>query len=125
MKRLLLVEDNELNRDMLSRRLTKRGFQVWLAADGRQAVELTRELLPDAILMDLSLPEINGWDATRTIKADVRTGQIPVIVLTAHALAEEKEKALAAGADGFTTKPVDLDELLRMLSELIDVTTGV
>lgn len=123
--KVLLVEDNELNRDMLSRRLVKRGFSVLMAGDGREAVKMSSDLLPDVILMDLSLPEMNGWDATRMLKSVERTRHIPIVVLTAHALAEEREKALAAGADAFTTKPVNLEELLGILSELIDVTKRV
>src|SRR5690242_6285058 len=112
MRRILLVEDNELNRDMLSRRLAHRGYQVSLATDGRQGVEAARREQPDVVLMDLSLPEIDGWQATRILKADESTRAIPVIALTAHAMMGDLEKALEAGCDDYTTKPVNLPLLL-------------
>jgi CheY-like chemotaxis protein len=113
MARILLVEDNDLSRDMLSRRLSRRGYEVLVAVDGAQAVETTRAERPDVVLMDLSLPVIDGWEATRRIKADPETRGIPVIALTAHAMASDEAKARAAGCDDFDTKPVDLPRLLE------------
>src|SRR5699024_8250069 len=109
--KILLVEDNELNRDMLSRRLVRRGHRVLTAADGAAAVQLTAAEQPDLVLMDLGLPVLDGWAATRQLKADPRTATIPVIALTAHAMAEDRDQALAAGCDEFDTKPVDLERL--------------
>lgn len=119
MPRILLVEDNELNRDMLSRRLERKGYLVSIATDGLQAVARSSVDLPDLILMDLSLPEIDGWEATRRIKADPTTRDIPVIALTAHAMVGDREKALAAGCDDFDTKPVDFQRLLAKMDELL------
>jgi len=118
MRRILLVEDNELNRDMLSRRLSHRGFQVILAGDGRQGVEAARREQPDVVLMDLSLPEMDGWQATRLLKADAATCTIPVIALTAHAMVGDLEKALEAGCDDYATKPVNLPLLLGIIDRL-------
>lgn len=112
MPRVLIVEDNELNRDMLSRRLTKRGYDVVLAVDGAHGLVMARESAPDLILMDMSLPLIDGWEATRLLKGDPRTGAIPIIALTAHAMAGDEAKARAAGCDDFDTKPVELPRLL-------------
>lgn len=112
MPHLLLVEDNELNRDMLSRRLERKGFRVSLAVDGLQALERVQAEPPDLILMDLSLPGIDGWEATRRLKADAATRAIPVIALTAHAMSGDRDRALEAGCDDFDTKPVDLPRLL-------------
>jgi len=109
---LLLVEDNELNRDMLSRRLIRRGYKVEIALDGGQGVAMARELSPDLILMDMSLPVLDGWEATRRLKADDATKEIPVIALTAHAMAGDQEQARAAGCDDYDTKPVELPRLL-------------
>lgn len=117
--RVLLVEDNELNRDMLSRRLARRGFDVVTAVDGEAAIRRTNEIRPDLILMDMGLPGLNGWDATRRIKANPETRTIPVIALTAHALKTDREKALAAGCDAFETKPVELDRLLNTIHNLL------
>lgn len=117
--RVLLVEDNELNRDMLSRRLTRRGFHVVTAIDGEGAIQLTDESKPDLILMDMGLPGMNGWDATRKIKANPETRAIPVIALTAHAMSADREQALAAGCDAFETKPVELDRLLATIQDLL------
>jgi CheY-like chemotaxis protein len=117
--KLLLVEDNELNRDMLSRRLQRRGFQVSTATDGATAVKVTGDIMPDIILMDMGLPGMNGWDATRMIKANVATRHIPVIALTAHAMTGDRQLAIAAGCDAFETKPIDLEcllETIRMLT---------
>jgi CheY-like chemotaxis protein len=116
--RVLLVEDNELNRDMLSRRLARRGFQVVTAVDGEAAIRETTASKPDLILMDMGLPGLNGWDATRRIKANPETNTIPVIALTAHAMKIDREQALAAGCDAFETKPVELDRLLATIQNL-------
>src|SRR5215471_4228009 len=107
MTKILLVEDNETNRDMLSRRLIRRGFEVVMAFDGAQAIEMATSETPDIILMDMSLPVIDGWEATRQVKAAPATKAIPVIALTAHAMAGDREKALAAGCDDYDTKPID------------------
>ena len=115
MAKILLVEDNEMNRDMLSRRLQRRGFDVDVAVDGGQGVELARSERPDLILMDMSLPVLDGWEATRQLKGDPETKDIPIIALTAHAMAGDQEKALAAGCDDYDTKPVDLDSLLAKI----------
>jgi two-component system cell cycle response regulator DivK len=117
--RLLLVEDNEEGRDGLSRHLRRRGFEVLLAADGRQALEAARAERPDLILMDMSLPILDGWEATRRLKADVVTRPIPVIALTAHAMAGDREKALEAGCDDYETKPVELPRLLAKIEALL------
>ena len=119
MPKLLLVEDNEMNRDMLSRRLEKRGYSLTLAVDGGQGVALAKSELPDLILMDMSLPVLDGWDATRQIKADPATKCIPVIALTAHAMESDRQKALEAGCDDFDTKPVELARLLVKIEELL------
>ncbi|MGY1409000.1 MULTISPECIES: response regulator [unclassified Luteimonas] len=116
--KILLVEDNEMNRDMLSRRLSRRGHQVTIAGDGRIALELASRELPDLILMDMGLPVMDGWDTTRQLKADARTAAIPVIALTAHAMADDRMRALEAGCDDFDTKPVDLDRLLGKVGAL-------
>jgi CheY-like chemotaxis protein len=112
---ILLVEDNEMNRDMLFRRLTRKGFQVITAEDGQQGVDLAMRERPDLILMDLSLPVLDGWEATRTLKNCPDTRHIPIIVLTAHAMAGDKEKAYQAGCDDFDTKPVELERLLEKM----------
>ncbi|MBI3149930.1 MAG: response regulator [Betaproteobacteria bacterium] len=117
--RILLVEDNELNRDMLSRRLTLRGFAVSIAVDGVQGVNRAAEELPDLILMDISLPEMDGWEATQRIKATAATRSIPVIALTAHAMAGDRERSLEAGCDDFDTKPVEFDRLLGKINALL------
>jgi CheY-like chemotaxis protein len=119
MPKILLVEDNEMNRDMLSRRLVRNGFEVAVATDGGQGVAMATSEKPDLILMDLSLPVIDGWEATRRVKADPLTKSIPVIALTAHAMSDDKEKALAAGCDDFDTKPVELPRLLAKIQALI------
>jgi two-component system, cell cycle response regulator DivK len=112
MPTILLVEDNEMNRDMLSRRLQRRGFDVLLALDGQEGVRMAREATPDLILMDMSLPVLDGWEATMQIKSQEMTKHIPVIALTAHAMVTDEEKARAAGCDDFDTKPVDIQRLL-------------
>jgi CheY-like chemotaxis protein len=117
--KILLVEDNEMNRDMLSRRLQRRGYEVLTAVDGETGLALTRSDVPALILMDMSLPGVDGWDATRQLKADPATRAIPVIALTAHAMAGDREKALAAGCDDFDIKPIDLDRLLGKIEALL------
>lgn len=117
MPRILLVEDNEMNRDMLSRRLLRRGYEVVVAVDGQQGVDLAGSTQPQVILMDMSLPVIDGWEATRRIKADPATKAIPVIALTAHAMAGDREQALAAGCDDYDTKPIDLTRLLPKIEK--------
>lgn len=117
--RVLLVEDNELNRDMLSRRLQRRGFQVITAVDGESAVQTAAQMLPDLILMDMGLPGISGWDATLKIKADPATKHIPIVALTAHAMHPDREHALQVGCDAFETKPIELDKLLNTIRGLL------
>ncbi|MDX0444911.1 response regulator [Sinorhizobium medicae] len=119
MTRILLVEDNEMNRDMLSRRLSRRGFEVLIAENGQAGVELAASEKPDLILMDMSLPVMDGWEATRRIKADPLTSAIPVIALTAHAMASDREMALKAGCDDYDSKPVDLPQLVRKIEQLL------
>ena len=119
MTKILLVEDNELNRDMLARRLTRKGYDVVIAVDGRQAVEMAAAETPDLVLMDMSLPVLTGWEATRLLKGDPATSSVPVIALTAHALAEDRERALEAGCDDYDTKPVDLERLLGKIEGLL------
>ncbi len=112
MPKILLVEDNEMNRDMLSRRLERKGFQVLMAVDGQQGIDLAGSGAPDLILMDMNLPVVDGWEATRRIKANAATKTIPVIALTADAMTGDRDKALAAGCDDYDTKPVDFPRLL-------------
>jgi two-component system cell cycle response regulator DivK len=119
MPKILLVENNELNRDMLSRRLQKRGYEVVLAVDGQEGVALAQSEAPDLILMDMSLPVLDGWEATRQLKASPATRAIPVIALTAHAMSGDRETALAAGCDDFDTKPVELASLLEKVEALL------
>lgn len=119
MPKILLVEDNEMNRDMLTRRLEKRGYTVVIAVDGGEGVAKAKAELPDLILMDMSLPVLDGWDATRQVKADPATAGIPVIALTAHAMESDRQKALGAGCDDFDTKPVELPRLLLKIEELL------
>jgi two-component system, cell cycle response regulator DivK len=124
MAKVLLIEDNEMNREMLSRRLIRRGFQVVFAMDGQQGVDLARSERPDIILMDMSLPVIDGWEATRRVKADDVTRSVPVIGLTAHAMAGDREKAIEAGCDDYDTKPVELDRLIGKIERLIGAAKG-
>ncbi len=119
MAKILLVEDNEMNRDMLSRRLTRKGHEVVVGEDGQKGVDMASSEGPDIILMDMSLPVIDGWEATRRIKAAPDTAGIPVIALTAHAMASDREKALEAGCDDYDTKPVELDRLLGKIENLL------
>ena len=116
--KILIVEDNEMNRDMLSRRLLKKGFEIIIAVDGAEGVEKTIIEKPDLVLMDMSLPVMDGWEATKNLKANNETAKIPIIALTAHAMAQDKEKALAAGCDEYDTKPIDLNRLLSKISSL-------
>lgn len=117
--KILLVEDNEMNCDMLSRRLERKGYEVVIAVNGQEGVDSVSSTRPDLILMDLSLPIIDGWEATRRIKSDPATAGIPVIALTAHAMAEDRAKAMAAGCDDFDIKPVDLPRLLEKIDTLL------
>jgi two-component system cell cycle response regulator DivK len=119
MSKILLVEDNEMNRDMLTRRLERKGFEVVIAVDGQAGVVMASSSSPDIILMDLSLPVIDGWEATRKIKADPATRSIPVIALTAHAMAGDEQKALQAGCNDYDTKPIDLKRLLGKIEKLL------
>lgn len=117
--KILLVEDNEMNRDMLSRRLTRKDFDVVIAVDGEEGVKMARIENPDIILMDMSLPIKDGWTATKELKADESTRNIPVIALTAHAMSGDREQALAAGCDDYDTKPIELPRLLQKISNLL------
>lgn len=119
MPKLLLIEDNEANRDMLSRRLQRRGYEVIEALDGRQGLTMAQTAAPDLILMDMSLPVMDGWETTRLLKADPATGTIPVIALTAHAMTSDRDRALEAGCDDYDTKPVDLPRLLSKIKALV------
>ena len=119
MAKILLVEDNEMNRDMLSRRLAKRGYEVVVAVDGEQGVALARAEAPTLILMDMSLPVLDGWEATRQLKAAPETRDVPIIALTAHAMSGDRERATEAGADDFDTKPVELTRLLEKIEVLL------
>jgi two-component system, cell cycle response regulator DivK len=119
MTKVLLVEDNEMNRDMLSRRLMRRGFEVIFAMDGKEGVDTARREKPDIILMDLSLPVMDGWEATRRVKSDDATRSVPVIGLTARAMVGDREKAMEAGCDDYDTKPVELDRLIGKIERLL------
>ncbi len=119
MAKILLIEDNELNRDMLSRRLERRGYQVVIAADGEQGVQLAQTEAPDLILMDMSLPVLDGWEATRQLKAAPETQSIPIIALTAHAMSDDREKALAAGCNDYDTKPIEFPRLLAKIQTFL------
>ncbi len=119
MAKVLLVEDNEMNRDMLSRRLIRRGFEVVFAVNGQEGVELAKSERPDIILMDMSLPVIDGWEATRRVKSDETTRRVPVIGLTAHAMSGDREKAIEAGCDDYDTKPVELERLIGKMEKLL------
>ncbi|MGL4503254.1 MAG: response regulator [Planktothrix sp.] len=124
MVKILLVEDNEMNRDMLKRRLFRKGYEVFIAVDGAEGVELARSLVPDLILMDMSLPVMDGWEATRQIKGDAKTEAIPVIALTAHAMAGDREKCLAAGCNDYDTKPVEFPRLLEKIEVCLKKATA-
>lgn len=120
MATLLLVEDNEMNRDMLSRRLQRRGYQVELAVDGQQGVDMCRDLRPDLVLLDMSLPVKDGWQVARELKGDESVAAIPLVALTAHAMADDRQRAIQAGCDDYDTKPVDLPRLLEKIERLLD-----
>ena len=124
MAKILLVEDNELNRDMLSRRLSRRGYLVVEATDGEAALALAASERPDLILMDMSLPVLDGWEATRRLKAAPATRPIPVIALTAHAMVDDRERSLEAGCDDFDTKPVEIERLLGKIARLLSPAAG-
>jgi len=119
MTTILIVEDNEMNRDMLSRRLERKGFNVLIAVDGEKGLEVARTSMPDLILMDMSLPVVDGWEATRRLKSDDRLKHIPVIALTAHAMANDRDKALEAGCNDYDTKPIELPRLLAKMDALL------
>jgi CheY-like chemotaxis protein len=123
-QKILIVEDNEMNRDMLSRRLARRGYEVVVAVDGAEGLARARAERPALILMDMSLPVIDGWEATRRLKADPETAAIPIIALTAHAMTSDRDKALEAGCDGYETKPVELPRLLEVMEKLLGATPG-
>ena len=116
MPKILLVEDNEMNRDMLSRRLIRRGYEVVLATNGQEGLAIAKSSSPDLILMDLSLPTLDGWEATRQIKSSGSTAAIPIIALTAHAMSGDKEQALAVGCDDYDTKPIEFERLLEKIA---------
>lgn len=119
MVRVLLVEDNEMNRDMLARRLARKGYSVTVALDGAQGLELAAEMVPDLILMDMSLPVLDGWEASRRLKADPALRGIPILALTAHAMSDDRTKALEAGCDEYDTKPVEFSRLLEKMETLL------
>ena len=119
MARILLVEDNEMNRDMLSRRLQRRGFEVLIAVNGEDGIRMARDENPDLILMDMSLPVIDGWEATRQLKADPATAPLPIIALTAHAMSGDRQQAIDAGCDDYDTKPIEFPRLLAKIEALI------
>lgn len=119
MAKILLVEDNEMNRDMLSRRLQRRGYDVSVAVDGGEGLQMAQAEKPDLILMDMSLPVVDGWEATRRLKADPVMKQIPVIALTAHAMPEDRDKALAAGCDDYDTKPVEIARIVEKIETML------
>ena len=120
MPKILLVEDNEMNRDMLSRRLTRKGYEVAIAVDGREGVERAKEGTYDLVLMDMSLPEIDGWEATRLLRTASETSAVPIIALTAHAMSGDRERALEAGCDDYDTKPIELERLLAKIEALLN-----
>jgi CheY-like chemotaxis protein len=119
MAKILLVEDNEMNRDMLSRRLLRKGYEVVMAVDGEQAIAMVQSEKPDLILMDMSLPVIDGWEATRRVKATENSSRIPIIALTAHAMSGDRERALSAGCDDYDTKPIEMPRLLEKIDALL------
>jgi two-component system cell cycle response regulator DivK len=120
-KRILIVEDNELNRDVLSRRLVRRGFDVLIASDGPQGIEMAQQHAPNLILLDLGLPQIDGWECARRLKSDATTERIPIIALSAHAMVGDRQRALQAGCDEFGTKPIDFLSLVMKMEQLLQV----
>lgn len=124
MAKILLVEDNEANRDMLSRRLQRKGFEVSIAVDGQQGIDCASREQPDLILMDMSLPVLDGWETTRRLKADSQTAHIPIVALTAHAMSGDRERALEAGCNDYDTKPVEFGRLLEKIELLLTQTTS-
>jgi CheY-like chemotaxis protein len=124
MAKILLVEDNEMNRDMLSRRLARKGYEVSIAVDGKQGLEMAHASAPDLILMDMSLPVLDGWEATRQLKGSDATRSIPVIALTAHAMSGDRERALDAGCDDYDTKPIELPRLLEKIESMLKRTVA-
>ena len=123
MKRILIVEDNELNRDVLSRRLKRRGFEVLIAADGLNGIEMARQYQPNLILLDLALPQIDGWECARRLKTEAETERIPIIALSAHAMVDDRQRALDAGCEEFGTKPIDFPGLLQKMERLLQATS--
>ena len=123
MPKILLVEDNELNRDMLSRRLRRRDYDVEMAVDGQEGINLTKSLMPDLVLMDMSLPIIDGWTATGILKSDSTTSHIPIIALTAHAMEGDRQKCLEAGCDDFDTKPIEFKRLLEKINHWLQISS--
>lgn len=123
MTKILLVEDNEMNRDMLGRRLQRRGYELVIAVDGAEGVATAQAQAPDIVLMDMSLPVMDGWEATRRLKADAATRSIPIIALTAHAMSGDRDKAIEAGCDDYDTKPVEFDRLLAKIEALLSPRT--
>jgi CheY-like chemotaxis protein len=121
MSRILVVEDNEWSRDMLTRRLSRRGYQVICAPDGKRGIAMAHDQSPDLIVMDMSLPEIDGWDAARRLKADPATRAIPIVALTAHAMASDRQRAMDAGCDDYHTKPVDFESLVRSMESFLEL----
>ena len=124
MAKILLVEDNEMNRDMLSRRLKRRGFDMVIAIDGQEGLEMAGQESPELILLDLSLPKVDGWEVARRLKADATTSGIPIIALTAHAMAGDREKAMEAGCDDYDTKPIDMKRLLEKINTMLEPHTA-
>lgn len=124
MAKILLVEDNEMNRDMLSRRLKKRGFDIAMAIDGQEGLEMANAENPALILLDMSLPKVDGWEVARQLKADATTSGIPIIALTSHAMAGDRQKALAAGCDEYDTKPVEMKRLLEKINTMLETYTA-
>ena len=124
MAKILIVEDNEPNRDMLSRRLLRKGYEIVLAFDGLMGVEMAGSERPDLILMDMGLPGLSGWEATRRLKSSVATNRIPVIALTAHAMSSDRDEAIDAGCDDFDTKPIELDRLLQKIRAMLNPDRG-
>ena len=124
MAKILLVEDNEMNRDMLSRRLKRRGFEMVIAIDGQEGLEMASQESPDLVLLDLSLPKVDGWEVARRLKADATTSGIPIIALTAHAMAGDRERAMDVGCDDYDTKPIDMKRLIEKINNMLETHTA-